>query len=229
MRKSEVKKPFGATVRAWRKHLGVSQEELAERADLHRTYISDVERGARNVSLESIEKLAGALEVPIGVLFAEADASSSRKQGALRSSNPGECVDILLVEDNPNDVELTLEAFRAARMKNRIFTVRDGVEAMEFLFGEGAHAQRRGTQRPLIVLLDLNLPKMNGLEVLRVLKGDDRTREIPVVVLTASSEDRDVAECRRLGATYYIVKPVNIPSLSKVTPQMNLDWALLKS
>lgn len=211
---------FATAIRNRRSQLGITQEELAWRAGLHRTYITDIERGARNLSLQSIEKLARALQAPIAELFAvpagDQDAAGQTP------------VDILLVEDNPDDVELTLQAFQAARLKNRVHIVRDGAEAVNFLFGRGAFTGVWHPHRALVVLLDLNLPKLSGLEVLRRIRSDARTITLPVVVLTVSDHGRDIAECRRLGCNHYIVKPVGFENFSKITPNLNLDWALTR-
>jgi len=137
-------------------------------------------------------------------------------------------VDILLVEDNADDVELTLHAFKKVRFANRVQVVTDGQEALDYLFCEGAHTDR-AAGRPQVVLLDLYLPKVSGLEVLRRLKADERTRDIPVVILTISQVFSDFSECQRLGAETYIIKPLNFQRLSQVTPRLQLDWALLKS
>jgi CheY-like chemotaxis protein len=198
--------------------LGISQEELAERAGLHRTYVSDLERGARNPSIASIEKLAQALQLSVSTLF-------------WRASNSGgasEFVEILLVEDNPQDVELTQLAFAKARITNPLHVVVDGVEALDFLFGTGAYQHRAYAPLPQIILLDLNLPRKSGLEVLRRIKADKLTKDIAVIVLTASTRDRDIAECRRLGVETYIVKPVAFAKFSEVTPTLNLAWTLVK-
>jgi len=205
-------------VKAQRIELGISQEELAHRANLHRTYISDVERGMRNLSLESIEKLAQALELSVSRLFARAGDGGG----------PDPFVEILLVEDNPDDVQLTLRAFRKARITNVVHVSRDGAEALDFLFATGAHGRRTNQPLPGVILLDLNLPKVDGLEVLRRIKADKTTKDIPVVVLTVSNHDGDIAECRRLGAACYIVKPVGFKNFSEVTPLLRLDWALKK-
>lgn len=219
---------FASAVRDRRHQLGLTQEELAWRAGLHRTYITDIERGARNVSLQSIEKLARALEAPIAELFKAPVAESSGGAGRLSGAAPGEGVDILLVEDNPDDVELTMLAFQTARLKNQVHHVKDGAEAVAFLFHQGAHAKTWDPHRSLVVLLDLNLPKLSGLEVLRRLRGDARTAALPVVVLTASAKSQDVDECRRLGCNYYIVKPVGFENFSKVTPHLSFDWRLVR-
>lgn len=214
----DVKLDFGKAVKKQRFELGISQEELADRAGLHRTYISDVERGSRNVSLESIKKLARALELSIATLFARAGNGFETEQS----------VEILLIEDNPRDVELTLRAFRKARITNLVQVARDGAEALEFLFATGAHDFRVDRPLPGVILLDLKLPKIQGLEILRRIKTDHRTQKIPVVVLTSSSRDRDIAECLRLGAASYIVKPVGFQNFSEVTPHLHLEWALRK-
>ena len=227
VQKVDVKKMFGTSVRAWRKRLGISQEGLAERAQLHRTYVSDVERGARNLSLESITRLAGALGIPVAELF-PAEVPVSKLNGGKLNGGGRQMVEVLLVEDNADDVELTLHAFKQARFANRVTIASDGLEALNFLFSEGNHAGRPVAEHPQVVLLDLYLPKVSGLEVLRRIKADDRTRAIPVVVLTVSQVFSDYNECQRLGAESYIIKPLNFQRLSQITPRLNLDWALFK-
>jgi len=218
MSTGDVKQIFGAAIRSQRTELHMSQEELADRAGLHRTYISDVERGARNLSLESIERLARALELSVSVLFARAANGAGSEQ----------LVEILLVEDNPHDAALTVRAFRKARITNVLHVAHDGAEALEFLFATGTHEDRAHRPLPGVILLDLNLPKLDGLEVLRRIKADKRTQQIPVIVLTASNHDRDIAACRRLGVESYIIKPVGFQNFSEVTPHLRLDWALKK-
>jgi CheY-like chemotaxis protein len=203
--------------------LGISQEELGGRAGLHRTYICDIERGARNVSLESIEKIARALEISKAKLFSYEPFSGLPEN---RSASYEDLVDILFVEDDPNDIEITTEALKG--ISNRVHVVRDGREALDFLFCLGVYADRRHIQRPQLILLDLVLPKIDGLEVLRRVKADSHTASIPVVVLTSSDRDRDLQISKRLGAQAYIVKPVGMPNLTKVAPQLSLRWALLK-
>jgi CheY-like chemotaxis protein/DNA-binding XRE family transcriptional regulator len=225
---ADVRTNFANAVRWWRKKHGITQEELAERADLHRTYISDVERGARNLSLESISKLAVALEVSVATLFGVAHLHDA--EPARGSERPGrEFVEILMVEDNPADIELTLQAFQQARFTNKVQVVRDGVEALDFLFSRGQFAGRQAEDTPHMILLDLNLPRLNGVEVLRRIKNEKRTQDIPVVVLTASNRDRDIAECRQLGVKVYITKPVSLQRLCEVTPVFQMDWALYRT
>lgn len=228
MNGSDIKVEFARAVKSWRDKLGISQEKLAERADLHRTYISDVERGARNPSLTSITKLAKALDVSVSVLFAPCKPAESHQVKLAAGEEAKELVEVLLVEDNEDDIELTLQAFKKARFANVVHVVRDGAEALDFLFARGTYASRGAWQKPRIVLLDLNLPKVSGVDVLRRIKGDARTMMIPVVVLTASHSDWDFATCRRMGAETYMVKPVDFQRLCEVTPALNLTWALIK-
>jgi CheY-like chemotaxis protein len=136
-------------------------------------------------------------------------------------------VEILLVEDNPDDLELALRALRKANVSNRIQVARDGAEALEFLFCEGVHASRKIEDTPKVILLDLKLPKVDGLEVLRRIKADPRTHAIPVVVLTSSKEKQDVAKCYELGVNSYIVKPVNFESFATAVQQLGMYWLLL--
>lgn len=227
MSNNDVKKTFGASVKYWRHRLGISQEALAERSDMHRTYICDVERGSRNVSLETIERLARALEISTFTLFFNFRRLPTDPE--IIPAVPGELPDILLVEDNADDEALTVQALRRANIANRIQVARDGAAALDFLFCSGPFSQRRSQNLPQMVLLDLNLPKVDGLEVLRKIKADSRTRAIPVVVLTISRRGQDVAESRKLGADAYIVKPVDFQSFSEVVPKLNLQLAVLKS
>src|SRR6185312_10702139 len=134
----------------------------------------------------------------------------------------------LIVEYSAADAELTIKALKEVRIANHIFVVRDGVAALDFLFCRGEFADRKRGERPQIILLDLGLPKIDGIEVLRQIKADSRTRTIPVIVLTVANRDREVAASQRLGADAYIVKPVDFHNLSGVTPQLSLQWALLK-
>ena len=136
-------------------------------------------------------------------------------------------VEILLVEDNPNDVELTLRALRVNNLTNHIHVVRDGVEALEFIFCTGAYGHRSIQNGPKVILLDLKLPRVDGLEVLRRVKGDPRTQAIPVVVLTSSREESDIVESYRLGVNSYIVKPVDFEQFTAAVRRLGLYWVLL--
>jgi two-component system response regulator len=136
-------------------------------------------------------------------------------------------VEILLVEDNPNDVELALHALKKNNLSNQVHVVRDGVEALDFIFGTGPYAGRDLGAVPRVILLDLKLPRVDGLEVLRRVKADPRTRAIPVVVLTSSREERDIIESYQLGVNSYIVKPVNFEQFSETARQLGYYWLLL--
>ncbi len=124
-----------------------------------------------------------------------------------------EAIDILLVEDNPHDAELTIRALKKRNLTNQLHLAEDGAEALDFLFCQGNYFGRRIDHPPKVILLDLKLPKVHGLEVLRILKADDRTRSIPVVVVTSSREDPDIQTAYALGANSYIVKPVDFDSI----------------
>jgi len=136
-------------------------------------------------------------------------------------------VEILLVEDNPDDLEMTLRALRRAKLANHIAVARDGVEALDFIFGQGAYAGRPVDQAPRFILLDLKLPRLDGLEVLRRVKADPRSALIPVVVLTSSKEQPDIRECYRLGVNSYIVKPVDFEKFVGCVVEMGMYWLLL--
>ncbi|HEX9020616.1 MAG TPA: response regulator [Nitrospirota bacterium] len=134
---------------------------------------------------------------------------------------------ILLVEDNPDDVQLTLRALRKSNILNEVVVARDGVESLEYLFGTGKYDGRDTKALPQVVLLDLKMPKMDGLEVLQRIRKDERTRLQPVVVLTTSSEDRDRIESYKLGANSYIRKPVDFNQFAEAVRQLGLYWLVL--
>lgn len=136
-------------------------------------------------------------------------------------------VEILLVEDTAADAELTIRALKKNCLVNNLVWVKDGAEALDFVFATGAYAGRDQARQPKVVLLDLRLPRISGVEVLRRLKNDERTRTIPVVVLTSSKEDVDVEECYRLGVNSYIAKPVSFDEFVKVVGELGLYWLLL--
>lgn len=136
-------------------------------------------------------------------------------------------VEILLVEDNPSDAELTLRALKKNNLANKVFHVADGEEALNFIYCRGPYSERMVDDVPKVILLDLKLPKVDGLEVLKILKSDPLTREIPIVVLTSSTEERDIVETYRLGANSYIVKPVNFDRFSTAVKELGFYWLLL--
>jgi two-component system response regulator len=134
---------------------------------------------------------------------------------------------ILLVEDSPDDVELTVRALRKHGVANELTIARDGIQALDYLFGRNAYRQRDVSEHPAVVLLDLKLPKVDGLEVLKLMRADSRTRRIPVVVLTSSREERDLVASYDLGANSYVRKPVDFAEFLEAVRQLGLYWLLL--
>ena len=136
-------------------------------------------------------------------------------------------VEILLVEDNPNDVELTLRALKKNNLANKVHVVTDGAEALDFVFAKNKYSKRNIEDAPKVILLDLKLPKIDGLEVLKKVKSDEKTKTIPVVVLTSSKEESDIIASYQFGVNSYIVKPVNFDQFVKAVSEMGLYWLLL--
>jgi two-component system, response regulator len=136
-------------------------------------------------------------------------------------------VEILFIEDNQHEAELTIRSLKKYNLTNKLKHIADGAEALDFIFSKGAYTDRKQSQNPKLILLDLKLPKVDGLQILRQLKADEQTRMIPVVVLTSSKEEKDVIESYRLGVNSYIVKPVNFDTFSKAVSEVGLYWVLL--
>ncbi len=214
---------LGTAIRMHRQQLGITQEELAWRADMHRTYVADIERGGRNVTLRSVGHLANALKVSVADLLS---SNYGAVEAPTKASDADRLGEILLVEDNATDAELVVRAFKQVRMTNPVKVVRDGKEAIDYLNRTGDYLGFKGPL-PQLVLLDLNLPLIPGIEVLREIKKNKSTRQIPVVVLTVSQHDRNIIECGRLGAENYIIKPVEFENFSRITSALNLHWTLV--
>ena len=136
-------------------------------------------------------------------------------------------IDILLVEDNPDDAELTIRAIKKHNLTNKLFWVKDGEEALDFIFASGEYAERKEETHPKVILLDLKLPKIDGLEVLHRIRADQKTKIIPVVVLTSSREEQDMINSYELGVNSYIVKPVNFEKFLETVAELGLYWLLL--
>jgi two-component system response regulator len=136
-------------------------------------------------------------------------------------------VEIILIEDNPNDAEMTIRALRKNNITNHLVHLKDGEEALEFIFGTGNYIGRNTNNLPKVILLDLKMPKVDGLEVLKTIKADEKTKLIPVVVLTSSNEDPDINKCYKLGANSYIVKPVGFENFTKAIAELGMYWLLL--
>jgi two-component system response regulator len=141
--------------------------------------------------------------------------------------NELDAVEILLVEDNQRDAELTIRALKKNNLANRLVHVQDGAEALDFLFGRGKYAEREINQHPRLVLLDLKLPKVSGLEVLRTIKQHEQTKNIPVVVVTSSIEDPDIQSAYALGVNSYVVKPVQFEAFSEAISRLGIYWLLV--
>ncbi len=135
--------------------------------------------------------------------------------------------DILLVEDNPNDVELTLRALKKHNLANNVFVIKDGEEALDYIFATGQYKERSIEDHPKVILLDLKLPKVDGFEVLRQIKADERTKMIPVVVLTSSTEEKDIINSYKLGVNSYITKPVEFNKFVDCVSELGLYWFLM--
>ena len=136
-------------------------------------------------------------------------------------------VEILLVEDNPNDAELAIRALKKSNLANKLVWVKDGAEALDFIFATGEYSHRNVVNGPKVIMLDLRLPKVDGMEVLRRIKNDERTRTIPVVVLTSSKEDQDISQSYHLGVNSYISKPVGFEEFAKTVSELGLYWLLV--
>ena len=136
-------------------------------------------------------------------------------------------IEVLLVEDNESDAEMTIRALKKNNLANKLLHLKDGLEALDFLFGEGKYSGRNIEHKPKVILLDLKMPKVNGIEVLERIKADDRTKDIPVVVLTSSKEDPDIKNCYELGVNSYVVKPVEFDEFYKAVSDLGLYWMII--
>ncbi len=136
-------------------------------------------------------------------------------------------IEILLVEDSVSDAELTIRALKKHNMANKLVHLENGAEALDYLFANGAYSEREVKNVPKLILLDINMPKVGGIEVLKQIKGDERTRKIPVIMLTSSKEDPDIDKCYDLGANSYVVKPVGFESFMKAVSELGMYWMLL--
>lgn len=136
-------------------------------------------------------------------------------------------IEILLVEDNNGDAEMTIRALKKNNLANKLLHVKDGAEALDFIFAQGVYFDRQVEDTPKIILLDLKMPKINGIEVLEKIKSDSRTKNIPVVMLTSSKEDPDIQHCYSLGVNGYVVKPVEFDEFSKAISQLGLYWMIV--
>ncbi len=217
MSNRNVKLIFGNAVKEKRIELGFSQEKLAEASGLHRTYVSDVERGTRNLSIESIDKLSRALELPVSSLFQRAGYGAAAER----------VVEILLVEDDLQDLQDVRGALRKANLTNPIKIARNTEEALECLFGQGTDLPCDSKVNKKLILLDLELPRWEGLRLLKRIKSDARTRMIPVIALTSSKEQNEMVECHQLEVNGFIIKPVTFERFIQAVQKLGWRWMLL--
>jgi CheY-like chemotaxis protein len=136
-------------------------------------------------------------------------------------------MEIVLVEDNSSDAKLTIRALKKHNLCNNLIHLQDGAEALDYIFAKGAYSDRQVEDKPRVILLDLNMPKVGGLDVLREIRNDERTKYIPVVIMTSSKEDRDIIDSYKLGVNSYVVKPVGFENFSKAVAELGLYWMLL--
>lgn len=224
---------FGLVVKELRRERSMSQEELANRSDLHRTYITDIEHGSRNVSIKNIIKIANAMSVSLHDLFSRVERYSQSGLKLVTQNQPVEKhyhrppVEILLVEDDQSYVELTLHELQKAKISNLIHVVRNGEEALQFLFGFNP-AKNEEEHSPKVILLDLYIPLIDGFDLLEHIRKNKKTKDIPVVIITSSTSEIDKERCRQLGIEDYLTKPINIVQFEEVMNRLGFHWLILE-
>lgn len=211
MPSSHLRQSFGQAIRNQRIEQAISQEELAERAGLHRTYVSDVERGVRNLSLGSIERLAQALNVTVAFLFSQVPTEAG--------ATP---IDLMVVDSDRRGLESTLQMLRDSRIANTVHTAEDGTAALDLLFSPTNFIRTRIG----LILLSVQLAKIDGPEVARRIKADQRTQGIPVVFLANANSIPEPAECRRVGAAFALARPITANDLLRTTSQFGIECVL---
>jgi len=221
---------FGLVVKSLRLEQKLSQEELAHRSGLHRTYITDVEHGSRNISLESISKIARALGISIADLFSmiaeySTTATAEASVSYTAETKKFEPVEIIVIEAEQSSHAVLSHTLQDWSVANRIHTFGNEREAFDFLFSNSAQKDRLANGRKLI-LLDLQHPQLNSIQVLEKIRSQNGTRNVPVIVMTSSSNDSKLEQCKRLGIKEYLIKPVSFPDFANMLPQMGLQWHL---
>lgn len=214
-----VQDNVGLRVGACRRKMGFTRDELALLSQVEQREITEIEHGMRDATLRDLLNLADALHVTVGKLLARLDAldeAPSRKGLPLAVPKARA---ILIVEDSPTDAALTIRAFKVAGISNQLVVAKDAEQGMDYLFGTGMYEKEKPA-KPQLIVLDLNLPGMSGIEFLRRVKGYPSTLHVPIVVLTATRNDKSIKECGRLGAESYIVKPLSLRSSVKATPNL---------
>ena len=223
---------FGLAVKNLRLEKQMSQEELANRCGLHRTYISDIETGNRNVSLNNITKIARAIGIPLHEMFASVERFSrnGKKPITFHSPSPNRSkqpIEILLVEDDQNFIELILHELQQANINNNITIVRNGEEAIQYLFVKGMNAHPVPPSLRL-VLLDLTLPLINGIDVLKRIRQEKSTKKIPVVVMTSSTSISDMEQCKKLDVEGYLTKPFKVTDFVSAMNKIGFNLYLIE-
>lgn len=209
-----ILRQFGAAVRTLRKERGISQEELAHLSGLHRTYITDIERGARNVSLKNIERISQAVGLQLSDVFVRFEREAASASGA---NGP---VEILLVEDDERFIDLTLLMLKDWNIGNSVHVERNGTDALAYLAGASGRL-------PSVILLDLSMPSSDGFDVLHHLRNDRQNSCIPVIVMTASANDVDRERCAQYGVEEYLTMPVDAFALSSVMARLGFRMHFL--
>ena len=226
---AEVRKAFGRAVRAWRNELDLSQEELAGRAELHRTYVADVERGARNLSLVSMTKLARALRVPISELFRMMEERESRPHDTWAGGSWRHLPRILLIGPDRDEIEQIVIAFSHAQVVNPVDSVYDAAGAANYLFRATRSKHRHPPPVPVLILLDLSVPDPSASHLLRQIGSNARTKSTPTLVVSSSESNPQIAQSCRLGAAGHLVKPIDGHQLRQFARESKLRLALLES
>ncbi len=224
---------FGSVVRSQRLSAGFSQEELAHRSGLHRTYVTDVERGARNPSLNSIKKLSGALGISLSDLFGLVEGGERAAQpivgpGDQKEIPLREFPEILIAENDPGEIESLMSALKDNRVTNVVHFVRDGLEALDFVFCTGPYRKRDILHPPDLILLDLTLDKVDGLKVLDRIRQNPITKSVPVVVM-ASQSNQTIGRAQQLGISNSIIKPLDFLKFADAVSHAGLSWQFVKA
>lgn len=217
---ANIQQNFGTVIRALRRERNLSQEELANLSGLHRTYITDIERGTRNVSLKNITRIAAAMNLSLQEMFMLVDQCSRDERNILsdsiaKGSFRDEPIEIVLIEDDQNFVELTLYALNKGNIINHVRVLHDGEEAQRYLFDKRM-VENEKKPIPGVILLDLFLPLIDGFQLLENIKNNESTKNIPVVVMTSSVSRADMDRCLALGVEAYLTKPISIENFTDV-------------
>lgn len=229
----KLRKFVGAAVRDMRLGQDLTQEELANRSGLHRTYITDVERGNRNISIESIEKIAGALRTPLSALFARSeelqgdDGGRSVRLMHHRSDRVDASVEILIAEEDRSFIDMTVHTFKNANVRNTVHTVHDGGEVLSFVHATGPYEKRASFPPPSLIIMDQHIPRGGALEVLERLRAHPSSREIPVIILTSSQSEANSLRKSGFAFVECVTKPVSVTDIGRVASAFGMQLMLV--